>query len=279
MQPGLAPHIEQVEARHGRFYVLDTDEYVSQSLKAYGEWTEAEIALLRQLLRPGDNVADIGANLGSHTIPFAKAVGPQGRVFAFEPQLEIFELLSRNLSINELSDAARLHNAACGAEPGTLQLPLVDYGRRANFGGVNVRALERAGRGAGSGPGHAVPIVRLDDVLDIPRLRLIKIDVEGMEREVLLGAESTIARLRPFLYVENETPDESPALLRALLDLDYVLFWHVVPFFDADNYRGKADDIFGGLGCVNVFCAPREIPLEMRGLEKVTDLSVHPRIR
>jgi FkbM family methyltransferase len=272
----LSPHATLVEARHGRFYVLDTDLYVGRSLRTYGEWTEAEIALLSKVLQPGDCVLDVGANVGSHTVPFSRAVGLEGRVIAFEPQLEIFGLLEANVALNGLANVD-LHHAACGASAGTLDLPLIDYGREANFGGVSVRDLEAAGRTAAA-PVRQVPLVRLDDALSLERLRLAKIDVEGMEIEVLRGAERIIDRLRPLLYVENEAPEQSPALLRALLDLGYAMYWHVVPFFDPENYRGANEDVFSGMGCVNVLCVPRGLALEVRGLPPVADLSRHPRI-
>ncbi|MGE5640573.1 MAG: FkbM family methyltransferase [Clostridia bacterium] len=275
MSPELKAHVELVQGRHGRFYVLDTDQYVSRSLKTYGEWTENEVELLCQVLRPGDAAIDAGANLGSHTVPFARRVGPAGRVMAFEPQPRIFELLSANVSINGLGNVT-LHPAACGAEAGQLDLPPVDYGREANFGGVNVRDLEAAGRNAGLAT-VPVPLVTLDDAVKAEHVRLIKIDVEGMERDVLQGARRLIEKGRPFLYVENESPEQSPALLQAVQDLGYAPYWHVVPFFDADNSRGVTEDIFSGMGCVNVLCVPRELNVDLRGLPAVRSISEHPR--
>ncbi len=277
MNPDLLPLVELVEGRHGRFYVLAADQYVSRSLKTYGEWTEDEVALLCQALNPGDTAIDVGANLGSHTIPFARRVGHEGRVLAFEPQPRVFELLRANVELNELRNV-ELHGAACGAAPGEVELPPVDYAREANFGGVNVRDLEAAGRGAGVS-GERIPVVTLDEAVPAQRVRLLKIDVEGMEREVLAGASRLIARSRPFLYVENEAPESSPVLIDAMRQLGYGLHWHVVPFFDPDNVRGRADDVFDGMGCVNVFGAPAEMALNLRGLVPVGDGRDHPRLR
>lgn len=276
MKRELSRHATLVEARHGRFYVLDTDLYVGRSLRTYGEWTEAEISLLCKVLQPGDCALDVGANVGSHTVPFARAVGDGGCVVAFEPQLEVFDLLEANVALNALANV-QSHHAACGASAGTLDLPLIDYGTEANFGGVSLRDLEAAGRSSAL-PVRQVPLVRLDDALSLERLRLVKIDVEGMETEVLRGAERTLGRFRPFLYVENETPEQSPALLQALLDLGYALYWHVVRFFDSENYRGAAEDIFSGMGCVNVLCVPREFAIDVQGLPPVGGLTEHPRV-
>jgi hypothetical protein len=82
----LAPNVRFVETRHGSLFVLATDNSVGRALVNYGEWTFGEIELVRKFLRPGDYVLDIGANIGTHAIPLAKAVGHEGQVIAFEPQ-------------------------------------------------------------------------------------------------------------------------------------------------------------------------------------------------
>jgi FkbM family methyltransferase len=277
VSPELQAHVELVETRHGRFYVLGTDLYVSRSLKVYGEWTEDEIALLCQVVRPGDSAIDVGANLGSHVVPLARRTGPAGRVFAFEPQPRIFELLAANVAANCLENV-ELHHAACAETAGAVELPAIDYGREANFGGINVRELELAGRNA-EAAGQRVSVVTLDESVNPERLRLIKIDVEGMELEVLRGGSRLLSKWRPFLYVENELPEQSRPLLQAMADLGYAAYWHTVPFFDADNFRGVREDIFGGRGCVNLFCAPVELSLELRGLQRARSASEHPRLR
>ena len=268
--------VRLVEARHGRFFVLETDLYVGRSLSVYGEWTEEEVTLIGQALRPGDCVADVGANIGSHTVPFAKAVGPGGRVMAFEPQPRVFQLLAANVTINGLANV-RLYHAACAAQVGTLSLPDIDTGVPSNFGGVRVRELQAAGETAGHSM-HHVPIVRLDDVYDFDRLRAMKIDVEGMELDVLAGAQRTIARFRPLIYIENEEPETSPQLLQALIDLDYTPYWHVVPFFDPRNFRAVPQDVFSNMGCVNNLCIPEEVSVELHGLRRVASTAEHPRL-
>jgi len=259
--------------------VLDTDLYVGRALLTYGEWTEPEVALLSQMLVPGHCVADIGANLGSHTVPFARAVREEGWVVAFEPQPRIFQLLASNVTINGLANV-QLYHAACGSAPGILKVPSIDYGVAANFGGVEIKALEAQGQAAGSRV-HHVPIVRFDDVFDRDRLNLLKIDVEGMEREVLAGAERALERFRPLIYVENEKPEDSPGLLRLLHDLGYVAYWHIVPFFDPANFRRHPNDVFTEsgkpMGCVNNLCVPREARMDVRGLDQVRAVTEHPR--
>src|SRR5207248_1056429 len=106
----------------------------------------------------------------------------------------------------------RLFPAGCGAKPATIRIPEMNYNADNNWGAVRLGHLIATNGLAAkpaTAPGQSVSILPLDDVYDLDRLRLIKIDVEGMELEVVRGAEQTIRRLRPVLYVENEFPERS----------------------------------------------------------------------
>jgi FkbM family methyltransferase len=276
----LAPHLRLVQARHGHFFVMSNDTYVGRSLIAYGQWTENEIDVIRRFLQPNHNVIDVGANIGSHTIPLAKTVSKGGQVSAFEVQPRIFQLLAANVTINGLTNV-RLFAAGCSDQPGTMRFPSLDYDADNNYGGLKISAIEALAAAAserqplrGTQP---VPLLRLDDAYDLDRLALIKIDVEGMELAVLRGAERIVRRLRPVLYVENEFADLSEALLRYLSDLDYDVYWHPAPLFDPRNFRGNAKNLFPNIVCINVLCIPREQKRSIKGLKPVTDPAEHPR--
>jgi hypothetical protein len=119
-------------------------------------------------------------------------------------------------------------------------------------------------------------MVTLDDLADLPRLRLVKIDVEGMEGEVIEGAAKLIARFRPLLYVENDHPERSAQLMRRIDGLGYDIYWHIVPLFNPGNFYGVTENAFPGLVAFNMLCVHRESRIEIAGLEKVVDLDFHP---
>ena len=194
--------------RHGLMLYHSKDAYVGRSLDLYGEFSEGEVGLFRQLLRPGTVVLDVGANIGAHTLYFAQAVGRGGVVVAYEPQRVIHQMLCANLALNGIVNVRTLL-AGAGRERGLAQVPLLDYTAANNFGGVSL------GAGEASEPVDIIPV----DALGLARCGLIKIDVEGMEGEVLAGAASTIARHRPVLYVENDRREKSAALI-AQISLD-----------------------------------------------------------
>ena len=78
------------------------DIYIGRSLDLYGEFSEGECDVFRQLIQPGWTVLELGANIGSHTVFLAKRVGPSGRVIAFEPQRIVFQTLCANIALNNL---------------------------------------------------------------------------------------------------------------------------------------------------------------------------------
>lgn len=248
-----------VRARHGLMLFNENDLYVGRSIGRYGEFSEAEIGLFAQFVQAGDVVVEVGANIGAHTLPLARMTGGSGRVHAFEPQRAVFQILCANMALNCLMHV-ECHRAALGAAAGTVRLPDLPYHEENNFGGVELARFA---------DGDAVPVWRLDDALDLPRCRLLKIDVEGMEQSVLEGARETIARHRPLLYVENDRVEKSDALIGAIEALGYRLFWHTPPMFSATNFAGDAENIFPHIVSVNMIGIPPGTAMEMDGFEPV----------
>lgn len=142
--------------------------------------------VLRALLRPGDACADVGANVGLLTVAMAFAVGPAGRVWAFEPEARVRAQLERTLQLNGLRQVS-LSGAAVGAAPGRLvfhQSPIIGHS--------SLYALP-ADEEAQARPVE-VEVVRLDDVVPVGRaLAAVKIDVEGAELDVLAGMSRVLA--------------------------------------------------------------------------------------
>jgi FkbM family methyltransferase len=234
------------DCRHGRMLYNVNDRYVGRSFDLYGEFSEGETDLFRQIVRPGDVVIEVGANIGAHTVWFARATLPNGGVLAFEPQRMVFQVLCANIALNSLPNAV-LHNKACGEAKGTIVVPTLDPAKPNNFGG-----LELGGHQAG----ETVEVVRIDE-LGIGGCRLLKVDVEGMELSVVKGASELIRRSRPALYVENDRPHLSDALVKYIDSLGYDCFWHCPPLYNPDNYFHHAENVFGRIVSKNMLCLPR----------------------
>ncbi|MCK9988202.1 MAG: hypothetical protein AzoDbin1_04674 [Azoarcus sp.] len=211
------------------------DRYITLSLLLYGEYSPREAALLSSWLRPGDTAVDVGANLGTLTLAMARAVGNTGRVIAFEPQTSVHACLQQTLADSGIGHV-ELHRRAVGATAGHAFVPRLDLARPANFGGVSIADADE-------GDGEEVELARLDD-LDLPSCRLLKIDVEGRELDVLRGASGLIARCRPVILVECDRPDRLAPLLAFLREQGYRAFRHEPPLFDATNFRNCPHDAF-----------------------------------
>ncbi|EME71798.1 SAM-dependent methyltransferase [Paramagnetospirillum caucaseum] len=242
----LPPYLGTAATRYGTMLYPVGDVWVGRSIAAYGEYSEGETALFRQFVRPGDTVVEAGANIGGLTLPLAGLVGAAGRVLAFEAQRPIHAVLTANLLLNGLQQVWA-ERVALGAQAGSIKVPRLDLSRVENFGGLSL----------GGENGDDCPVATLDSY-GLPALKLIKIDVEGAESEVIDGARDTILRLRPVLYVENDRKEKSAALIKRILDLGYRLWWHVVPLFSPGNHRGNAGNVFGNVASLNMACLPRE---------------------
>jgi FkbM family methyltransferase len=249
------PPVRARACKHGAMIYYSTDQYIGRSLDVYGEYSEGEVDLFKQITRPGMVVVDVGANIGVFTVYFAKEVGASGRVYSFEPQRSLYYILCGNLALNGLNNVTAIHGAL-GATPGTIFAPALDFAKGGNFGG-----LPLGGGTGGQVAGETVGVSTLD-ALDLERCNLIKIDVEGMECTVLRGAVQTLAKHKPLLYVENDRQENSAELIQWLLDHGYRLYWHLPPLFNPNNYFGEQKEVFSPIISINMFCAPRS--LEMR---------------
>lgn len=256
---------QMVRGRHGYLLFNTNDVYVGRAIGLYGEYGEIESQAFQALCHAGDVVVEVGANIGSETVALARFVGPAGHVYAFEPQRIVFQNLCANMALNSLTNVSCFH-AAVGDASGSIRMPDLDYSRENNFGGVS----------AGTERGYNVPLVRLDDFLEIDRLRLLKVDVEGMESKVLAGARELITRFRPILYVENDRVEKSEALIRQIQALEYRMFWHAPPLFNPNNFAGEPTNIWPNVVSFNMLCVPREADTEIRGLPAVDDPTFHP---
>lgn len=232
----LSDFLSTVRTRWGPVNFDRRDRFIGTSLSLYSEYAAIEIEFLCRYISPGMHVLDIGANIGTHSVAFESC---GAIVDAFEPQSSRCEILRSNLR------KGKAHQYALGAETTTrFMTPVDDAG---NSGGV---ALADAGE-------YKVTVRRLDG-LDYDLVDFMKIDVEGEERNVLIGAEKTIKRCRPLLYLENDRLEKSEALLRWLFDHDYHVWWHAPPLYDPNNPCGKTDNFFPNMVSLNVLAIPAE---------------------
>jgi FkbM family methyltransferase len=227
------------KSRHGIVLYNPRDAYIGKSLAEYGEFSKEESDLFASVLRPGDIALDIGANIGAHSIAMANAVGDQGLVYAFEPQRMCYYSLCANVSMNGLRQVICLQQAVSD-KPGTLKIPELDFMKPGNFGGLEIFHDWNA-------PGTCQVKVITVDFMNLPSLRFMKVDVEGMETAVLDGARETIQKFRPILNLECDRQDQFPYLVSMLRQMNYVLYIHCPPLYSSENYFKNETNYFGNI--------------------------------
>ena len=196
--------------------MLDTDRGygVGYQLLESGSCDALEVELATQLLElrrryHGDGVLalDCGANIGVHAIEWATAMSGWGSVMAIEPQERIYYALAGNIALNNCFNAVAMH-AAVAAESGVIWVPTPDYLTPSSFGNLELQQRDNnefIGQIIDYSEENGVPVQKIAlDALALPRVDLIKLDIEGMELEALEGAKQTIERCQPIVLVETD---------------------------------------------------------------------------
>lgn len=166
------------------------------------EWFEKEVGFLLRWLRPGMTAIDIGANVGVYSLPMARAVGPHGHVFAYEPGSEARRMLEHSRGVNR-ADNLHVITAAVSDSP--------REGRLALGASSELNSL------GGDGPGEIVQITcldREDQTRGWSNVDVVKIDAEGEEERILDGGKSFFERHSPVVMFEIKAGDVVNEALR-----------------------------------------------------------------
>jgi FkbM family methyltransferase len=204
------------------FMLLNTSEFDMKEARVVMALLDAR----RRRFGDGVQVLDIGANIGVFTIEWARHMAGWGRVLAIEAQERIFCALAGNIAINNCFNARPMW-AAVNNQPGTMRVPVLNPFVPASFGSLELRqrtGTEEIGQNVDYRDDYMMTIRAVSvDSLGLARLDLMKIDVEGMELEVLEGARRTIGQFHPILVVEKIKVDQD-ALGRYLDEYGYQKF-------------------------------------------------------
>jgi FkbM family methyltransferase len=177
----------------------------------HGNWENPEADFMLSWLKPGDGVIDAGANIGVFTLQAARAVGPGGKVHAFEPMKTTFGMLARSVEANDFGARCMLYNEGLGAAEGDgafhMSMHLTNPGSSyiTMDGAMDGSMSSAAGSGArhSAGPaGEHIRIRPIDAIDHAHRIRFIKIDVEGYEPHVIRGATRTLTEHAPVILTE-----------------------------------------------------------------------------
>jgi FkbM family methyltransferase len=180
---------------------------VGQTLLETGSHEDSQVDLVirlslerRKTLDRNIQALDIGANIGSFTVPWAKAMTGWGDLLAFEAQERIYYALCGNVILNNL-DNVHVRWQAIGDRIGQIAQQVPQYDQPGHFSGVSLHPRFNSDVGQQCANGGLIPLVTVDS-LALEYVDIIKSDIEGMEPEMLRGAVQTIARHQPIIWVE-----------------------------------------------------------------------------
>ncbi|MDB5413666.1 MAG: hypothetical protein JWR10_2001 [Rubritepida sp.] len=174
----------------GAKLIVPVGDFIGSAVYSFGDLDPKVTWVAQKILRPGDTALDIGANLGLVTMAMADAVGPSGRIEAFEPQPRFAALARRSAELNGYRQVT-IHQVALGRDDRQVELH------------IPYENMGRASIGRSEGTDETIEVQQRDagallEQLDLGPIRLLKMDVEGYETEVIAGAEA---------FLRGNTPD------------------------------------------------------------------------
>ena len=265
--------ITQSQSKYGTFIHFQNDDPIGACLHYYGEWAQQEFDFFDLFLTENSNVLDVGANIGTHAVYFSKKCN-KGNVIAIEPQIYIFEMLAANLLINGCYNAIPVH-AGAASKAGVAKMininPFVEH--QINYGEFKVNNNAESG--------VITNLIVLDSYVDLNKFDLIKMDVEGLELDVFIGAEKLLNHHQPYLYIEFNNKKGNDQLLEKIYELGYIPYWHIYPKYNANNHNKILDNIWEPDNYIinsenldkryegNAFCVPKgsKMPVDMKQIQ------------
>ncbi len=244
------PYGDIIEVQGSKMYVnIKNASYrMRKTFEAYAQnkiHERATTELFKKIVKEGDNVVDLGANIGYFTLLAAKIVGPEGKVFAFEPEPKNYNYLQKNIKLNNYENVTALQKAVSDKN-GKTKLYICDY----DTGHHTIRqysGIEAYSRGRHTEEKSIeIETVTLDEFFKGKEelIDVIKIDVEGAEALALTGMEGILRTNKNLkMFVEffpllirkiGNSPEE---FIRKLLE-DYNFSISVIPE-DYDAQKGE----------------------------------------
>lgn len=213
----------EMETIYGKFIVNRHCKYQADALIKTGvPHIQEELEKIFKIVETLPNnclLLDIGANIGLVGVPLSLAVKEKkGFVYSFEVQKMLYYALCGTIALNDI-DNLHVFNYGLGSEEKIMQVPIPDYGKEEDYGEVSL-VMDRILNKYNSF--EEIEIYTIDS-LNLERLDFVKIDVEGMEIDVLKGGKNTLIKYRPWCWIEQWNVDKNE-LKSQFLNMDYTIY-------------------------------------------------------
>ena len=251
-------NIMKQKLKHGTFSYYKNDQFVGKSLNEYGEYSEYEVKLFKKLTKPGDNIIEVGSNIGAHTIPIAKHILNEGIVYSLEPQTQNYKILVENINQNKLSNI-KIYKIGATNSIGEAHINTFEENELNNYGDARISNEKK--NNSEIIKTSTLDALLFDEFNEKKLLKLIKCDAQGEELNIINGSTKLIKKFNPFLYIENDIVEKSKKLIELISNLNYVLFWHIVPLFNPKNFFKNTNNVFSNIHSINMLCIHRKTKL------------------
>lgn len=211
-----------MDTKHGKIIVNQNDELspfwgVGSQIMRRGYYDMPEIQLTKEILIQcrevyGDGVValDCGANIGVHTIEWGQLMEKWGKVYSFEAQEAVYYSLCGSIILNSCFNVTA-KNIALGRDNGKIGVPKLDYTKNSSFGSLEIKKRDNGewiGQKINYSDTYDVELRTIDSFV-FDRVDFIKVDVEGMEEDVFMGALDTIEKFNPVIFFEHSKSNKN----------------------------------------------------------------------
>ena len=237
-RPGLSA---VAEARVGILQYLPDEPIVGDAMGWYGEYLQAQLDLLARIVRPGATMMEVGAGVGAHAVFLGRVLGEGGHLFLYESRPVLQRILRQNLAANGVSN-------------------------------VTVMRRTLGSRGEAEGSEGAMPTTETLDELQLERLDWLKVGASVAALDVLAGANETLWRLRPLLFLAAADEARLHELVNRAREFGYRCWRMETALFDPKNFNRREADIFGGGNALALLAIPEEIDVDI-ALDECVEIS------
>lgn len=246
-------NIEVTVKRQGLIWNLDLTSCIAESMYYNGYWEKNSTKLVKKIVRKGDVVFDIGANIGYYSCILSRLVGNKGHIYCFEPISKYVKRLKDNIKVNDLRNITVVKKVVSDiCVPQKLQVGPSSARTFCGLGEYNHTEV--------------VESITLDKYITeengIRRVDFVKIDVDGFEIEIISGAEDTLRKYKPIMLVEfcpeaqEKVGNTTGDLLKLLQSFGYSLYSEYTGIEYKREYDFLKELSLSGSGSINVICIP-----------------------
>ena len=181
-------------------------------------------------------------------------------VYAIEPQSQNYKLLSKNIKDNKLKNV-KILNLAISSKQGEAYMNIFNENLINNYGDSKI--FEKNFQNS-----ENVIVKTLDQLFyhnnkEKKPIKLIKCDAQGQELNIILGSKKIIDTYKPFLYLENDDLNTSKPLIEKIKDMGYIMFWHLPPLYNPNNFLKNNKNIFPKIISCNMLCIHQSTKIKL----------------